>query len=148
MKKYPGILLRLVFLSLLIGSFLSCQSASDNGKLYYAIESEGVVYGYVERTIRNVEDPATPEITVKEEIKSISTALGMTLNTEVLSEYHMDPATGRFDIHANHSESGITHDINDQLLRLGQFGTHRRAERKAHGPRPPRPGSGRGCPRF
>ena len=96
MKKHPRILLSPVFLSLLIGSALSCQSAAENGKLYYAIESNGVVYGYIEKTIRHGDDPTAPGVLIKEEIKSISTALGMTLNTEVHSEYRVDPATGRF----------------------------------------------------
>ncbi|MGB2908142.1 MAG: transglutaminase-like domain-containing protein [Candidatus Aminicenantaceae bacterium] len=96
MNKPTRLKLRPLALALLLGSLLACQGATEDGKIYYAIASDGIVYGYVERTVQSGGDLASPEIIVREEIRSISTALGMTLNTEVRSEYRIDPTTGRF----------------------------------------------------
>ena len=83
-------------LCLLIISFIACQSIGEDGKLYYAIESNGVIYGYVESTTQNIEKNGKPMVVEKAEIKSISSALGMNIDTNIEAEYQVDPDTGHF----------------------------------------------------
>ena len=60
MKTPPKYRFKAFCIALMIGSLLSCQKASEEGKLYYAIASSGIVYGYVERTVTPSGDPAAP----------------------------------------------------------------------------------------
>ena len=83
-------------LCLLILSLTACQSTNEDGKSYYAIESEGMIYGYVESTIQNIEIDGKPMVVEKAEIRSISSALGMNIDTTVEAEYHVDPKTGHW----------------------------------------------------
>jgi hypothetical protein len=80
----------------LLGSLSGCQTAADGEQYIYAIESNGVVYGYMDQIIQRSGDGEQPDIFIKEDVKSISTALGMTVDTEVHSQYHLDPESGRF----------------------------------------------------
>lgn len=86
----------LVTLCLLIISLTTCQSTDKDSRLYYAIESEGVIHGYVESTTQNIEKDGKPMVVEKAEIKGISSALGMNVDTKVESEIRVDPETGHF----------------------------------------------------
>ena len=96
MRKPAKNFLLLFTVCLFIFSGTSCQSANEVSKLYYSIESEGVVYGYVESTSRSTEKDGITLITESTRVRSISSALGMNIDTKVKAQYTVDPETGYF----------------------------------------------------
>lgn len=96
MKRKRNKYSRSCVLSLLIILLSACQNSGESSTLYYAIESDGTIYGYVETTISKSEDDGNPMVLVKSKIRSISTALGMNVDTQVDSELHVDEQSGRF----------------------------------------------------
>lgn len=96
-------------LCLLILGITSCQSAGEDGKVYYAIESEGEIYGYVETTIAHSENDGKPVVIETGDIRSISSALGMNVDLTVASELHVNPETGRFSKYEFDVDQGSLH---------------------------------------
>jgi hypothetical protein len=97
MKKSPKHYFMFALICLVIGSFFACQSSAD--KLYYAMETQGEIYGYDEVSISRIEDNGKPLIRLKENLKSTSSLLGAHINTKIQSEYLIDPETGHFTSH-------------------------------------------------
>lgn len=96
MNKSSRLQFRFLYIVCILGVLSACQAVADGEKVFYAIESDGVVYGYMEQTIQRDEGHEQPNVTIREEVKSISTALGMTVDTQVHSECRIDPESGRF----------------------------------------------------
>lgn len=97
MKKPHKLYLWLAISCLLLGSLTACSQPGE--KLYYAIETQGEIYGYDEVTITHIKDSGKPLIRLKENLKSTSSLLGANINTRIQSEYYIDPETGQFTSH-------------------------------------------------
>lgn len=64
MKKSLKHYFMFAFICLAIGSFFACQNSAE--KLYYAMETQGEIYGYDEVSISHIEDNGKPLIRLKE----------------------------------------------------------------------------------
>jgi transglutaminase-like putative cysteine protease len=82
---------------LILGSILAsdCAPAGSQEKLYYALEMNGQVFGYVELSIMKTEEGDRPQIRLREAVENRYSALGIPVDTKGWSEYRIDPATGR-----------------------------------------------------
>jgi transglutaminase-like putative cysteine protease len=81
-----------------LGSHFTCGHAYGNPeeKIYYALEMNGQVYGYVELTISNIKEKGKALIQLMENVENRISALGVAVNTQGWSECRTDPETGRF----------------------------------------------------
>jgi len=123
MKKPHKLYLWLAISCLLLGSLTACSQPGE--KLYYAMETQGEIYGYDEVTISHVEDNGKSLIRLKEDLKSTSLLLGAQINTKIQSEYYIDPETGQFTSHEFDLDQGsfklnISTTIEDNIARIIQ----------------------------
>jgi transglutaminase-like putative cysteine protease len=90
------------------GVFLAwgARPGSSEEKVYYALEINGQVYGYVELTILEIEGKAGALLQLQETAANTSSALGVPVDTRGSSEYWIDPETGRFSFFEQEIDSG------------------------------------------
>ena len=107
------------------GSLFACDRAygSPEGKIYYAMEMNGQVFGYVELSILNIREKGKPLIQLKETVENRISALGVAIDTQGWSEYRIEPETGRFSFSEQVIDSGtlkfhITASIEGNAARI------------------------------
>ncbi len=93
---------------LFLASLLAGNRAygSPEEKLYYAMEMNGQVFGYVELSISNIKEKGRPLIQLKEKVENRMSALGVAIDTQGWSEYRIEPETGRFSFSEQVIDSG------------------------------------------
>jgi len=108
-----------------LGSLFAFKGAqgSPEEKLYYAMEMNGQVFGYVELSILNIKEKGKPLIQLKETVESRSSALGVLVDVRGWSEYRIDPGTGRFTFYEQDIDQGslkfhITASIEGNTARI------------------------------
>jgi transglutaminase-like putative cysteine protease len=108
-----------------LGSLFPCVHALGNPeeKIYYAMEMNGQVFGYVELSILNVREKGKPLIQLKETVENRISALGVAIDTQGWSECRIDPETGRFSFFEQVIDSGslkfhITASIEGNAARI------------------------------
>jgi hypothetical protein len=112
-------------LCLFLGSLFLGDRAygSSEEKIYYAMEMNGQVFGYVELSISNIEEDGRPLIQLKETVENRILALGVAIDTQGFSEYRVDPETGRFSFSEQVIDSGslefhLTASIEGRVARI------------------------------
>jgi transglutaminase-like putative cysteine protease len=108
-----------------LGSLFACDRVygSPEEKIYYAMEMNGQVFGYVELSILNIREKGKPLIQLKETVENRISALGVAIDTQGWSEYRIDPETGRFSFSEQVIDSGslkfhITASIEGNAARI------------------------------
>ena len=115
----------ITILCLFLGSILAFKDAygSPEEKMYYAMEMNGQVYGYVELSISMIKEKGKPLLQLKETVENRISALGVTVDTQGWSETRIDPETGRFSFSEQVIDSGslkfhITASIEGNTARI------------------------------
>ena len=95
MNRYAknGIIVVLFLLSLT--TLFNCAGSSETENLYYSLEMDGRTFGYQKIGIARVEEDGVSLTLLKEESRSLSSALGADINTSTEAEYRFDFETGR-----------------------------------------------------
>ncbi len=108
MNKSPRYRILAAAVCFLLGSLLARGRAygSSEEKIYYALEMNGQVFGYVELSISKIREKGKPLIQLKETVENRISALGVTVDTQGWSEYRVDPETGRFSFSEQVTDSG------------------------------------------
>ncbi len=115
----------ITILCLFLGSLFAFKGAygSPEEKIYYALEMNGQVFGYVELSILNLREKGKPLIQLKETVENRISALGVAIDTQGWSEYRVDPETGHFSFSEQVIDSGslkfhITASIEGNAARI------------------------------
>lgn len=95
MKKNSKILIWFAFFIVIWGNASACSAHTDSQKIYYAMERNGVVYGYTEAIVTPAEENGKQLIRLEENIKSMSSLLGAPVNNTIKAESLLDPAQKR-----------------------------------------------------
>jgi len=95
MKKRLNLCIWLVSFIVLWANISSCSTAAESHKTYYAMERNGVVYGYMETIVTPFEENEKQLIRLEENIKSISSLMGAQINNTVKAESLLDPGQKR-----------------------------------------------------
>jgi len=95
MKKPCKIFTWFAFSVLLWGNTSACRTSADSRRVYYAMERNGVVYGYIETTIIPIEENGKPMIRMEENLRSMSSLMGAPVNNTVKTESLLDPGKRR-----------------------------------------------------
>jgi hypothetical protein len=98
-------------------------NGSPEEKLYYAMEMNGQVFGYVELSIVKTNKKGRTLLQLKETVENRLSALGVAVDTQGWSEYRIDPETGRFSFFEQVIDSGslksrITASIEGNAARI------------------------------
>ncbi len=86
-----------VLVLLLLGSLLTCggSGAESAEKFFYAVETNGEIYGAYEVSLTREEENGVPVVLLKDQGRSQAKALGADINSRTWSEYRIDPETWR-----------------------------------------------------
>jgi len=95
MKRSFKVCVWFTLIILLWGSSAACSSSAEAKKLYYAMEKDGEVFGYIETNIIHIEKNGKPLIQLKETIKTMSSLMGAQINNVIKSETLVDPEKKR-----------------------------------------------------
>jgi transglutaminase-like putative cysteine protease len=125
MNKFFGYWALAATACLFLINLLACDRAdgSPEEKLYYAMEMNGQVFGYVELSILKTTEKGRPLLQLKETVENRVSALGAAVDTQGWSEYRVDPGTGRFSYSEQVIDSGslkfhITASIEGNTARI------------------------------
>ena len=91
MKKRLNLCIWLALFLILYGNASTCSANTESQTIYYAMERNGVVYGYMETIVTPVEEKGKQLIRLEESIKSMSSLMGAPVNTTIKSESFLDP---------------------------------------------------------
>ena len=91
MKKRLNLCIWLALFVILWGNASACSHNSDSQKIYYAMERNGMVYGYIETIMAPVEENGRQLIRLEESIQSMSSLMGAPVNTTIKAESFLDP---------------------------------------------------------
>lgn len=98
-------------LAVLVGIAVFIGCSSDDGRIYYAVEQQGIVSGYTEAQIDTMEIDGKTAITI-DEITEVKTSLFDAVMTATFAfKYHVDTTTGMYFYHES--------DIKQRMLHLG-----------------------------
>lgn len=95
MKKRLNLCIWFALSFILWGNASACSANADSQKIYYAMERNGVVYGYTETIVTPVEENGKQLIRLEENVKSISSLMGAQINNTVKTESLLDPGQKR-----------------------------------------------------
>jgi len=95
MKKRLNLCIWLALFVILWGNASAGSANADSQKIYYAMERNGVVYGYTETIVTPVEEDGKQLIRLEENVKSISSLMGAQINNAVKAESLLDPGQKR-----------------------------------------------------
>ena len=95
MKKSFKSCILFALIILLWGSSAASSSSAEDKKLYYAMEKDGKVFGYIETSIIHIEKNGKPVIQLKENMKTMSSLMGAQINNVIKSETLLDPEKKR-----------------------------------------------------
>ena len=113
-------------LVLFLAGFLAGEALArvSEEKIFYALEMNGQVYGYVELTILKTEGRDGPLLQLREKAENTSLALGVPVDTRGSSEYRVNPETGQFSFFEQEIDSGslkfrLVASIEGRTARIG-----------------------------
>lgn len=101
---------KFVFCLLLLACAANLWAGNEKAEtLYYGIEQNGVLCGFSELNISEIEIEGRKAIFLDEAIVTKITALGAPVETSMNFKYHVDPETGRFFYHESDIRQGSVH---------------------------------------
>ncbi len=95
MKKRLNLCIWLALSLILWGNASACSANAESQKTYYAMENNGVVYGYTETIMTPVEENGKQMIRLEENVISISSLMGAQINNTITAESYLDPGQKR-----------------------------------------------------
>jgi transglutaminase-like putative cysteine protease len=101
----PGAKPTLIWLITLSLTLLACSTEADE-RLYFAIETDGVVWGYSEIELSTLERDGRELILLEQYAFTKASALGSEFDSEVELTYHIDPETWQFTYHSSDVHQG------------------------------------------
>lgn len=95
------------FISLILAGTLAAELRPGQ-KFYYATEIDGIVCGYAEINLAEIEEDEMTLILLKHDLFLMLKALGSTFNSTLQLTYRIDPVTGQFTYHDSYIHQGDT----------------------------------------
>jgi len=96
------------WISVLLLTVTACSvpAADETGKIYYALDQNGIICGYAECTIADTTLDGRRTIVLTDQVEIQVVALGAEVTGKYRFLYYIDPETGRYFYHESEIEQG------------------------------------------